>query len=44
MVCYGYGKVESNAFGSYPAFDMDREQKMGLDVKTIDWDIQKITK
>jgi hypothetical protein len=22
MVCYGYGKVESNAFGSYPAFDI----------------------
>ena len=43
MVCYGYGKVESNAFGSYPAFDMDREQKVGLDVKTIDWDIQEVT-
>ncbi len=43
MVCYGYGKVESNTFGSYPTFEMDREQKMGLDVVSINWDIQEIT-
>lgn len=43
MVCYGYGKVESNAFGSYPMFEMDKEQKQGLDAKYINWDIQTIT-
>ena len=43
MVCYGYGKVESNAFGSYPTFEMDREQKVGLDVKSTEWDIKSVT-
>ena len=43
MICYGYGKVESNAFGSYPTFEMDREQKMGLDVTSINWDVQDIS-
>ena len=43
MVCYGYGKIESNAFGSYPTFEMDREQKAGLDVVSIDWDVQDVT-
>ena len=43
MVCYGYGKIESNAFGSYPTFEMDREQKVGLDVVSIDWDVQDVT-
>jgi hypothetical protein len=43
MICYGYGKVESNAFGSYPTFEMDREQKMGLDVVSKEWDIQDVT-
>lgn len=43
MVCYGYGKVESNAFGSYPTFEMDREQKVGLDVKSTEWDIKAVT-
>jgi hypothetical protein len=43
MVCYGYGKIESNAFGSYPTFEMDREQKVGLDMVSIDWDVQDVT-
>jgi len=43
MICYGYGKVESNDFGSYPTFEMDKEYKQGSDTKYIDWDIQQIT-
>ena len=40
MVCYGYGKMESNAYSSYPSFDMDKTQKEGLDVARIKWDTQ----
>ena len=42
MVCYGYGKIESNTFSSYPSFEMDKRQKEGLDVAKITWDVQKV--
>ena len=42
MVCYGYGKIESNVFSSYPSFEMDKLQKEGLDVVKLQWDVQKI--
>ena len=33
LVCYGYGKVESNQFGSYPSLKQDEELKDDLNVK-----------
>ena len=33
LVCYGYGKVESNQFGSYPSLLQDEEQKDDLNVR-----------
>jgi len=42
MVCYGYGKIESNVYSSYPSFEMDKMQKEGLDVARIQWDVQKV--
>ena len=43
LVCYGFGKVESNAFSSYPSFEKDTLNKTGLDVKKINWKGTKIT-
>jgi len=43
LVCYGFGKVESNQFASYPSFEKDREGKAGLDVRTIQWEARSIT-
>jgi len=43
LVCYGFGKVESNQFISYPSFDRDREEKTGLDVETVRWKAIKVT-
>ena len=37
LVCYGFGKVESNAFSSYPSFEKDNQSKSGLDTKKINW-------
>lgn len=37
LVCYGFGKVESNAFSSYPSFERDTQSKSGLDTKKINW-------
>ena len=37
LVCYGFGKVESNAFSSYPSFEEDKKNKEGLDVKKVMW-------
>ena len=42
MVCYGYGKIESNVYSSYPSFEMDKMQKEGLDIARIQWDVQKV--
>jgi hypothetical protein len=36
LVCYGFGKVASNAFSSHPIFEKDRDTAVdGLDVKTV---------
>jgi hypothetical protein len=43
LVCYGFGKVESNQFSSYPAFERDREEKEGLDLRTVRWRGIKVT-
>ena len=32
-VCYGFGKVESNQFSSYPTLEEDKQYKEGLDTK-----------
>ena len=33
IVCYGVGKVESNAFNSYPSFDMDKQHRETKDME-----------
>jgi len=33
LICYGYGKVTSNQFGSYPSLDVDKHQKDDMNVK-----------
>ena len=43
LVCYGYGKIESNQFGSYPSFEQDRGQKMDLNLRAVAWEAKKIT-
>jgi len=43
LVCYGFGKVESNQFSYYPNFEMDENSKEGLDVTTIQWEARKVT-
>ena len=43
LVCYGFGKVESNQFSSYPVFDKDKQDKGGLDIKKITWKGVKMT-
>jgi hypothetical protein len=34
LVCYGYGKVASNNFGSYPTLEMDQAEKTDVNVRT----------
>lgn len=34
MVCYGFGKVMSNNFGSYPTLETDLSEKTEINVKT----------
>ena len=41
VVCYGFGKVESNSFSSYPSFEVDKIEKEI--VSTIQWTAQEIT-
>jgi hypothetical protein len=41
LVCYGFGKVESNDFSSYPTLERDQTEKD--DVKQIAWTAVKIT-
>ena len=43
LVCYGFGKVESNQFASYPTLEKDQGEKAGLDIKTINWVATKVT-
>lgn len=37
IVCYGYGKVSSNTFDSYPSFRNDKKNDKLLNQKTIEW-------
>jgi Type III restriction enzyme, res subunit len=37
LICYGFGKVESNQFSSYPTLQKDQGEKSGLDVKRLEW-------
>jgi hypothetical protein len=37
LVCYGFGKIESNQFSSYPSLEKDRDEKSGLDVAPVRW-------
>ena len=34
LVCYGYGKVTSNDFGSFPSLEEDQHQKDDLNIRT----------
>jgi hypothetical protein len=42
LVCFGFGKIESNQFASYPSFENDRSTKEGLDVRAIKWEAREI--
>ena len=42
LICYGFGKVESNQFSSYPSLEMDINEKSGLDVKKVTWTAREI--
>ena len=43
LVCYGFGKVESNQYSSYPSFEKDRDEKEGLDLRVLTWTAREIT-
>ena len=42
VVCYGLGKFETNAFNSYPSFELDQQQKEGLDVTVTEMNVREI--
>jgi hypothetical protein len=37
IVCYGYGKIESNNFSSYPSFKNDKTEDKYLNLKPVEW-------
>ena len=43
LVCYGYGKVTSNQFSSYPSLDVDKFQKDDVNVKKQSLHLRKIS-
>jgi hypothetical protein len=43
LVCYGFGKVMSNNFGSYPILEVDRSQKTDMNVKAVKQVLVSIT-
>jgi hypothetical protein len=43
LVCYGFGKVSSNNFGSYPVLEVDRSQKPEMNVKAVKQVLVSIT-
>jgi hypothetical protein len=43
LVCYGFGKVSSNNFGSYPVLEVDRSQKPEMNVKEVKQVLVSIT-
>ena len=43
LICYGYGKITSNQFASYPSLDIDKFQKDDINVKKQTLRLRKIT-
>jgi hypothetical protein len=43
LVCYGFGKVESNNFSSYPSYEKDAVEKQDLNVRATVIKAKKIT-
>jgi hypothetical protein len=43
LVCYGFGKVSSNNFGSYPVLEVDRSQKPEMNIKAVKQVLVSIT-
>jgi len=43
LVCYGYGKVTSNDFGSFPSLEEDQQQKEDLNIRTEKLKLTKLT-
>jgi len=43
LVCYGFGKVESNRFSSYPSLENDQNEKEDLNMKVKKWAAKKVT-
>ena len=43
LVCYGFGKVSSNNFGSYPILEVDRSQKPEMNIKAVKQVLVSIT-
>lgn len=42
MICYGYGKVQSNDFGSYPIFEKDSKQNMNYN-NYDEWEVNEVS-
>jgi hypothetical protein len=43
LVCYGYGKVTSNDFGSFPSLEEDQQQKDDLNIRSEKLKLTKVT-
>ena len=43
IVCYGYGKVETNAFGTHPSFEDDAREKGPAQEKRVEIVYKKVT-
>ena len=43
LVCYGFGKVESNNFASYPSYDRDAIERQDLNIRTTLFKAEKLT-
>ena len=43
LVCYGFGKVESNQFASYPTFEQDQGEKDEVNVKKMVLKLSNVT-
>ena len=43
LTCYGFGKVRSNQFGSYPTLETDISEKTDINIREITWKGLEIT-
>ena len=43
LVCYGFGAVKSNQFGTYPTLEMDKGERAEQNVEIKKWKARKIT-